>query len=118
MSDDVAAELFVYGSLKRGFRHHDELRGATFQGETETEVGYHLVLLGEYPALIEGGADTVRGERYAVNEALLARLDEFEGSGYERRTVKLATGSVAQAYFASSPAEGLPRLPDNVWARR
>jgi gamma-glutamylcyclotransferase (GGCT)/AIG2-like uncharacterized protein YtfP len=44
--------LFVYGSLKRGGRHHDELAGAVFLGLATTLPGYRLEPLGEYLALV------------------------------------------------------------------
>src|SRR6185369_8713827 len=46
----ASVRLFVYGSLKRGGRHHDELEGATFVGEASTLPGYRLEVLGEYLA--------------------------------------------------------------------
>jgi gamma-glutamylaminecyclotransferase len=91
--------IFVYGSLKRGFRHHQELRGAEYIDETETVPGYRVVQVGEYPALIAGSWGTVRGELYLIAASDLAALDEFEGPGYERRQIELAGGIVANAYF-------------------
>src|SRR5688572_19180393 len=94
MPPGESLELFVYGSLKRGFRHHDLLLGARFHGETVTAAGYQLVLLGEYPALADGGDGTVTGELYSVENELLARLDAFEGAEYERREVRLVSGGI------------------------
>ena len=84
--------LFVYGSLKRGGRHHAELRGARFLGEARTVPGYTVEQLGEYPALVAtGGSEgTVRGELFEVDDALLALLDEFEGDQYERAPLSVA----------------------------
>lgn len=48
----ASVRLFVYGSLKRGGRHHDELDGAVFLGEATTLPGYRLEPLGEYLALV------------------------------------------------------------------
>ena len=47
MSTEVGVELFVYGSLKRGFHHHDQLRDAEFRGPAETAPGHQLVLQGD-----------------------------------------------------------------------
>lgn len=110
--------LFVYGSLKRGFRHHDLLLGARFRCEVETAAGYQLVLLGEYPALAEGGDGAVTGELYSIENELLARLDRFEGPEYERREVRLATGDMAHAYFARMPITDLLRHPEGTWDRK
>jgi gamma-glutamylcyclotransferase (GGCT)/AIG2-like uncharacterized protein YtfP len=88
--------LFVYGSLKRGGLHHAELAGATFVGEAETAPGYALTRLGDYRALIRqtarqtAGETQVRGELFELPAARLPALDEFEGQGYERRTVTLS----------------------------
>jgi len=92
-------ELFVYGSLKRGLRHHDQLRGATFLGETRTAPRYQLVLHGEYPALT-GGEREVVGELYRVDDARLHRLDVFEGCPdlYRRDSVELHDGRRVVAY--------------------
>jgi gamma-glutamylcyclotransferase (GGCT)/AIG2-like uncharacterized protein YtfP len=77
--------LFVYGSLKRGGRHHDELEGATFLGVAVTGPGYRLEPLGEYLALVrdEAGA-AVPGELFEVPLTKLPDLDAFEGDAYVR----------------------------------
>lgn len=107
----AAVRLFVYGSLKRGGRHHAELAGARFLAEAETAPGYAVIQLGDYPALIEltesspaPGTGVVSGEVFEVPEALLPALDEFEGEAYVRQSVavKLAGATdlgVALAYF-------------------
>jgi gamma-glutamylcyclotransferase (GGCT)/AIG2-like uncharacterized protein YtfP len=104
----ASVRLFVYGTLKRGGRYHDELCGAPFLGEATTAPGYELVQLGEYLALVETGKgpDSVTGELFEVPEALLASLDEFEGDAYIRRQLAVwLTGGengaevMALAYF-------------------
>jgi gamma-glutamylaminecyclotransferase len=87
------AQLFVYGSLKRGARHHAELRGAAFLGEARTAAGYALEAIGEYLVLVEQpGPGSVRGELFQVAEPLLQLLDEFEGEDYCRGVIRLAVG--------------------------
>lgn len=83
--------LFVYGSLKRGARHHAELRGARFVGAARTAEGYELEAIGEYLALVErpGLPSTVSGELFEVDQPLLLLLDEFEGEDYRRGIVRL-----------------------------
>lgn len=87
--------LFVYGSLKRGGRHHAELRGATFLGEASTAPGYaleELKLAGvDYVALVKGprSLGSVPGEVFQVDAELLALLDEFEGPEYRRALIEL-----------------------------
>jgi gamma-glutamylcyclotransferase (GGCT)/AIG2-like uncharacterized protein YtfP len=101
----ATVRLFVYGSLKRGERHHEELQaaGATFLGEAETVPGYRLEALTEtepetetgYLALVftdRTGADApevVSGELFEVPESQLPALDAFEGDAYSRGVVKL-----------------------------
>lgn len=88
----ASVHLFVYGSLKRGGRHHDELEGATFLGPAETAPGYRLEPLGEYLALVEAesaepGSGCVPGELFEVPLAKLPALDAFEGDAYIRAEV-------------------------------
>lgn len=118
--------LFVYGSLKRGFRHHEELAGLECLGEVATAPGYRLVRYGDYPALVRlhpsaaepGASDgprarderralevgveagVVQGELYAVPEDRLPALDAFEEcpSLYQRESIELSDGSCAFAY--------------------
>jgi gamma-glutamylcyclotransferase (GGCT)/AIG2-like uncharacterized protein YtfP len=115
--------LFVYGSLKRGGRHHDELAGAVFLGPATTQAGYRLEPLGEYLALISvlpppqakaqaqaqpepepehetGTATTVPGELFELDESKLSALDAFEGDAYERGNVRLEGGSLQKPGFA------------------
>jgi gamma-glutamylcyclotransferase (GGCT)/AIG2-like uncharacterized protein YtfP len=105
----TVARLFVYGSLRRGARHHAELCGAVFLGEYRTAAGYGLEAIGEYWALVErpGLPDFVSGELFAVDETLLGLLDEFEGPDYRRGTVPvepITTGGL-QALEAAAEAD-------------
>lgn len=92
---DDSRVLFVYGSLKRGGRHHDELRGAAYLGDAVTVPGYALEALGDrdgdYLALVPSPLESgVPGELFLVDDALLSLLDEFEGPAYRRAAVELA----------------------------
>lgn len=101
----ASVHLFVYGSLKRDGRHHDELEGATFLGLAETAPGYRLEPLGEYLALVEDAdsSATVPGELFEVPLSKLPDLDAFEGDAYLRANVeiRLASGEtrLALAYL-------------------
>jgi gamma-glutamylcyclotransferase (GGCT)/AIG2-like uncharacterized protein YtfP len=90
----------VYGSLRRGERHHDELQGAEFLGQARTAPRYALTRLGAYPALVAGNG-VVSGELYRVSAALLERLDVFEGAAYRRATALLEDGREVLAYVAA-----------------
>ena len=107
----LPAPLFVYGSLKRGFRHHRLLRRA-LRLHDAVAPGCRLVLLEAYPALVYGGAG-VQGELYCVDRPLLAKLDVFEDCPelYRRQLIRLRHGQWAYAYLAASPRAGdCPRL--------
>jgi gamma-glutamylcyclotransferase (GGCT)/AIG2-like uncharacterized protein YtfP len=108
--------LFVYGSLKRGFSHHDRLAGAEFVREATTARGHRLVVYGAYPALVRCRDGVVCGELWLVGAALLAELDRFEDVPhlYVRRGVALEDGSEAQSYFAARSGE-YPPVPGGVW---
>jgi gamma-glutamylaminecyclotransferase len=91
--------VFVYGTLKRGYRNHHWLAGQTFISEARTEAGYILYGLGEYPGMVqaEKDVDGVVGELWQVTPEALADLDELEGLAeglYERGPIKLASPAV------------------------
>ena len=93
----ASVHLFVYGSLKRGGRHHDELEGATFLGLAEAGPGYGLEPLGEYLALVpKAGEGWVPGELFQVPRARLAALDAFEGDAYVRTEVPVRLAAQAK----------------------
>jgi gamma-glutamylcyclotransferase (GGCT)/AIG2-like uncharacterized protein YtfP len=104
----LRALLFVYGSLKRGGLHHEELGGAPFLGEAETAPGFRLEPWGEYLALVPapGTNGRVPGELFDIPSELLPELDAFEGEAYERGELEIYVGSssarVALAYFRKS----------------
>lgn len=109
--------LFVYGSLKRGFRHHGQLEGARPCGPATTERGYRLVLAGGYPALVRGGRASVRGELYLVTDDQLARLDAFEEVPhlYQRQLLRLGDGSEAYGYLLPEGGDEGPVLDPGEW---
>lgn len=103
----ASVRLFVYGSLKRGGRHHEELASAGFLGEDETLAGYQLEALplglglGDYVALVAapGSPAAVPGELFEVAESTMGALDAFEGAAYMRGEVPLRKFGLALAYF-------------------
>jgi gamma-glutamylaminecyclotransferase len=114
-------KLFVYGSLLSGEDNHALLYGSRRIGDSRTAPRYSLVDLGAYPALIEPGRTSIRGEVYEVDAATLAALDEFEGHPhlYERILVELTTGDVAIGYALRETwlAEGRAEIADGDWRR-
>ncbi len=112
--------VFVYGSLKRGFRHHDVLGQAVFLRELRTAPGFRLVRYGQYPALVPApdAPGSVAGELYQVDSGDLPRLDKFEDVPdlYQRDSILLEDGTPAEAYVISERRAALhPIISGGVW---
>ena len=96
--------LFVYGTLKTGGRAHRLLAGAEFLGPTWTLPLYRMYSLGPFPGMVHDRANgmAIHGELWAVDDALLARLDRYEGVPglFTREAVAvLGQSGEVQAYF-------------------
>lgn len=116
--------LFVYGSLKRGFRLHAHLQAGTFRGVARTKPGYALYRLGWYPGMVaEATSDGVSGELYEVPETLLPVLDEVEGVPhlYQRTRITITCAEYSPetvavfTYLYQQPVEGCPHVADGDW---
>lgn len=94
------AQIFVYGTLKKGqpnnYRMFDSTNGkAEFLASACTTQKYPLVIAGEFniPFLlnIPGQGHRVQGEIYEVDEEMLRFLDDFECTPamYQRTAVEL-----------------------------
>ena len=101
-------KLFIYGTLKRGFSANHLLQGQDYLGEVHTIAQYRLYQISWHPGLMrdeENGIE-VHGELWAVDEATLAKLDEYEGvpHWFTRDFIAIAdrVGDV-QAYFFNGP---------------
>ena len=76
--------IFVYGTLKEGFRNFHINRGRRVEGEFVTVVPHRLYIVGPYrlPWLLEGGtapeARHVAGEVFGVDDKALAEMDALE----------------------------------------
>lgn len=87
--------VFVYGTLKRGYRNHHHLAGQKFLGEARTAAGYTLYSMGNHPGMVRStdASHDVAGELWEVDDDCLVRLDILEGVGkklYERVSIILA----------------------------
>jgi gamma-glutamylcyclotransferase (GGCT)/AIG2-like uncharacterized protein YtfP len=108
--------LFVYGSLKRGHRHHAELGGARFISVVRTSPAYRLLDFGTYPGLARG-TRAIGGELFEVDDAVLERLDEFEGSDYFRTRIELSDGSTVEAYLVvDAITSGAREIEGGTWS--
>lgn len=90
--------VFVYGSLKRGFCNHHMMAGAKFLGDGVTPPNFVMIDLGRYPGVIHGGT-VIAGEVFAVPTRLIGRLDRLEENGrlYQREmtAIAMAAGQVS-----------------------
>ena len=107
---DSTFHLFVYGTLRSGEAGDVSpvLDGCTLVGTGE--VSGTLYHVGDYPALLLGGTQRVRGEIWRCPADLLPRLDEHEGvdRGLFRRAAVEVAGHACWIYVAG-PRLG-PRL--------
>ena len=109
MSEPVF-HLFVYGTLKSAKSGEPAtiLAGCTLVGTGSVRgTMYHV---GDFPALLLGGAQTVQGEIWRCPADLLKELDEYEGvsRGLFRRAAVEVDGYPCWIYLAG-PRLG-PRL--------
>ncbi|MCK5918547.1 MAG: gamma-glutamylcyclotransferase [Cocleimonas sp.] len=109
--------IFVYGTLKRGFQNYSEqYLGRFYIGNYTTQKPYSLVVADQYyvPVLLlntikhnQEHIKGIKGELYRVNQDTLAWLDVLEGvgkdKGYQRVKIDVlsADGKVimAEAYM-------------------
>jgi gamma-glutamylcyclotransferase (GGCT)/AIG2-like uncharacterized protein YtfP len=113
--------LFVYGSLLPGERDHDLLSAARHVGPASTPPEYYLVELNAFPALVRGGRLEVKGELYQVDAATLLRIDLRKEHPvlFQRRSIELAGGVVAEAYLMTlDQVRGRRRLSSGDWRER
>lgn len=100
--------VFVYGTLKEGFRNFHVNRGVRVPGTFVTEQAYPLYVIGEFglPWLVHepGRGHHVTGQVFEVDDASLAAMDVLErvddAGWYTRRLLAVrhtATAEVVQA---------------------
>jgi gamma-glutamylaminecyclotransferase len=120
MSAEGRTRIFVYGTLRRGGSNHALLSGAPCAGEATTREPFAMFDLGGFPCIVPGGEQPVVGEVFLVDGATLARLDELEDAPrwYRRTPVRLADGSLAEAYLYAQDVGSAPRVPGGDWLAR
>ena len=87
--------LFVYGTLKKGFRNAVYLENARCLGEFITDPVYAMYDFGNYPAVSEMGKTAIEGEVYEIDKELLASIDRLERypEYYQRMLIETSFGS-------------------------
>ena len=106
--------IFVYGTLKRGFPNYSQERLERFyMGCCKTVNCYSLIIADQYfvPVLLsdhkDSQAEQILGELYQVDQKTLAWLDQLEGvgkiKGYQRIEIEILTDTgkikIAEAYM-------------------
>lgn len=97
MTQDMATNVLVYGSLKHSRSNHVLMHqiGARCLGYDSITGGFDMVSLGMFPSVIRHPDQTeptaILGELYAVDESGLAALDALEGHPYWYERIKFNT---------------------------
>lgn len=104
--------LFVYGSLRSGFKSPAyEYISRYFSFLADGRVKGYLYDLGEYPAALPGNDDAfIVGELYEVKDAdqfqyVIGQLDDYEGVLVEEGEQPLYRREMAQVHTAEGPTE-------------
>ena len=76
--------IFVYGSLKRGFSNHGLLVEQRFLATGHTQPRFKLYDLGNFPGMIEAaeGGRSIEGEIWQVDSSCLAQLEILEDTAH------------------------------------
>ena len=103
-------ELFVNGTLMRGLKLHDNLKGAEFLGAFRTAPCYRLYSINDvHPGMfeVEQGGVAVMGEYYRMSDDIWARVEAGEPPNLYCGPVKLEDGrTVNGILFPRALAEG------------
>lgn len=73
--------MFVYGTLKRGFRNHHLIKNSKFIGDGVIK-GYAMYDLGSFPGIKKDENEEVKGEVFEIDQNTLKRVDQLESEGY------------------------------------
>jgi gamma-glutamylcyclotransferase (GGCT)/AIG2-like uncharacterized protein YtfP len=101
--------VFVYGTLKRGFGNNRLIKDQEFMGSCATKDHFNMVSLGGFPGVLsfeeQDNPAIIRGELYCVDDDALQSMDCLEGHPdfYERKQVETTLG---KAWMYLLPREG------------
>lgn len=85
--------VFVYGTLKSGYRANYKLEGGEYIGPAKTPPIFQMFGRGAgFPmiTLVEENGHEVLGEVYRVNEATMQSLDQYEGVPHFYKRMRVA----------------------------
>ena len=98
---NVPTILFVYGSLKKGHKHHSMLgKDSVFIGKVETEPDYLLYDTGPYPGMIQvkqGEGRAIEGELYRLQPKQMLALDKRVPYQFKKREIRIRGIEVGRA---------------------
>lgn len=92
-------KVFVYGTLKKGYRNHYLLKNSQFIGDSKVD-NFTLHSFGGFPVAVPASEQYITGEVYEVDDDTMTNLDWLEGypSFYDRQIVETEHGN-AWMYF-------------------
>ncbi|NYS59329.1 gamma-glutamylcyclotransferase family protein [Vreelandella salicampi] len=111
----------VYGTLKRGYRNHDWLEGATLLGQDRLST-ITLYDLGHCPGAKREASNGAAIEVYAINPEQLALLDQLEDyiahaphTGVYDRAIFPTQYGDAWCYLYNADVEGDACIESGEW---
>ncbi|MBM9514691.1 gamma-glutamylcyclotransferase family protein [Desulfogranum marinum] len=83
--------IFVYGTLKRGYSNHRFLADSKFLGTGKTREKYAMYVSGIPFVIVSEPVSQIHGELYEVDDQTLYKLDQLEGHPhwYQREQVEI-----------------------------
>lgn len=94
-------KVFLYGTLMKGERNNHLLKSSKFIKDIKTTPNFTMYSCTHFPAVIEGGNTSIKGELWWVTERDLIDLDRLEShpNFYVRKQIELENGEKVEAYI-------------------
>ena len=119
MKKDVLHNIFVYGTLKKGYRNYHHLGTPEPIWSGWTVPGFAMYSLGFCPGVKKEGVEgRVYGEVYTIDDATLRRLDRLEGhpTNWRREVVKLeGFDEPVEGYIYQHSVNPAELIANGVW---
>ena len=94
--------VFVYGTLRKGYRLNAILEDSYFIGTFKTEEKFSMFTMGAFPAVIPNKDGVqIAGEVYEVTASVLKELDDVEGVPYHYERIVVNVIGYGRAYMYS-----------------